>query len=145
MSKKIDFELLLPLMTQTVSEGGRFPLKVTGTSMEPFLHEHTDTVFIEKTKAPLKLGDIVFLISRGAPRLHRITSFEGDHFYFTGDNQIVPDGPFRPGEVIGTVYEIERNGKKRKANTRRIRFLVKLNRIKLKLGARLKALRQGNL
>ncbi len=132
--RQVNFIQLLPLIEETLKAGGRFPLTVTGTSMEPFLHEHSDTVFIEQKKETLKLGDIVFVLTSHGPILHRISKIENDVFYMTGDAQILPEGPFSDKELIGVVYEYRRKNKKRKANTKGIRLLVKLNRIKHRIG-----------
>ncbi len=136
MSKKIDYLSHLPLINYTLAQGGRFPLRVSGTSMEPFIREG-DRVFIEAVKEPLKLGDVIFADTPQGPVMHRITSFENGMLCMTGDAQIIPFGPFSKDSVIGAVYEFEHNGKKRKANTKCIRFFVKLNRTKCKLGKKL--------
>ncbi len=135
--KQISFTQLLPLIEETLAAGGRFPLTVTGTSMEPFLHEHTDSVFIENKKECLKLGDIIFVKTCHGPILHRISEINDSGFYITGDAQIHPEGPFTEQHLIGVVYEYRRGSKKRKANTKRIRFLVRLNRLKHKLGQKM--------
>ncbi len=135
MSKKADFYELLPLIKETLSLGGQFPLNVTGQSMEPFLHEHTDTVLISLPHSPLRKGELVLITAEGGrPILHRVSKICTDGFYLVGDNQIVPAGPYQTQNIVGVVYEFKRNGKKRKANTCGIRFLVALNRLKLRLG-----------
>lgn len=135
MSKKADFNELLPLIKDTLSSGGQFPLNVTGQSMEPFLHEHTDTVLISASSHPLRKGELVFIIAeRGRPILHRVSRICKDEFYLVGDNQIIPSGPYKYESIVGVVYEFKRNGKKMKANTLGIRFSVALNRIKLRAG-----------
>lgn len=135
MSKKIAFKDILPLIEATVSSDGRFPLVVSGTSMKPFLREHTDTVMISKVILPIKKGDLLFVIAEnGLPILHRVTKITDKGYVLTGDNQIRPSGPYSGDDIIGAVYSRIRNGKEKKTNTARIRLLVRLNRLKLRLG-----------
>ncbi len=137
MSRQADFYTLLPLITKTIEQGGRFPLKVSGTSMEPFLHDGEDTVYIEQIRSHIRIGDILFVNADGKPILHRVSKISEGGFELVGDNQIYAQ-KLKNNCIIGAVYECERNGKKRKANTSCIRFLVSLNRLKMRVGRALK-------
>lgn len=125
---------LVPEIKYIVDQGGVFPLTVTGTSMRPFITPHTDTIFIEKASCDkLKKGDVVFVYRDGKPLLHRIYKVTDDGFYTKGDAHVCTDGFFENGCLVGIVNVIHngKNGKKRKANTLGIRFLVKLNRSRI--------------
>ncbi len=132
--KVYDPETLVPEIEYIVNCGGVFPLTVTGVSMRPFITPHIDTVFIEKaTPTDLKKGDIVFVKCNGRPILHRIYKLNEDGFFMKGDAHVCSDGFFEYKCLIGVARFIHsgRTNKKRKANTMCIRFLVKLNRVRI--------------
>ena len=125
---------LVPEIKKIVSDGGVFPLAVTGISMRPFLTEGVDTVFIEKAdKSNLKCGDPVFIYRNNCAILHRIYKITDDGFYMKGDAHIRSDGFFSFDDIVGVVkYAIDgKTNKKRRLNTPFIRFLVRLNRIRI--------------
>ncbi len=127
---------LVPEIKKIVEEGGVFPLVVTGISMRPFLSPGVDTVFIEKAdKNTLTCGDPVFIYRNGCAILHRIYKLTDEGFFMKGDAHIKSDGFFSYNDIVGVVkYAInEKTNKKRKLNTPLIRFLVKLNRIRIHL------------
>lgn len=133
-SRIFSAEELVPEIKSIVDEGGIFPLAVTGISMRPFLTPSTDTVFIEKTTLEeLNRGDIVFVNHKSIPLLHRVSKVTSDGFFMIGDAHVKSDGFFPFDETVGVVRYIrnEKTGKKRKANTPCIRFLVKMNRIRI--------------
>ena len=127
---------LVPEIKKIVNDGGVFPLAVTGISMRPFLTEGVDTVFIEKAdKTTLRCGDPVFIFRNNNAILHRIYKLTDDGFFMKGDAHIKSDGFFSFDDIVGVVkYALnEKTNKKRKLNTPFIRFLVKLNRIRIHL------------
>lgn len=127
---------LVPEIKKIVNDGGVFPLAVTGISMRPFLTEGVDTVFIEKAdKTTLRCGDPVFIFRNNTAILHRIYKLTDDGFFMKGDAHIKSDGFFSFDDIVGVVkYALnEKTNKKRKLNTPFIRFLVKLNRIRIHL------------
>ena len=98
----------------TLRDGGHFPLMVTGTSMQPFLKNGEDVVWLRAcTPSDIKKGAILlFERADGSFILHRV-------------NKILPDGKLmmngdahqwlekiRPEQVVAVVNEIEKNGKK---------------------------------
>lgn len=132
--KVYDPETLVPEIEYIVNCGGVFPLTVTGISMRPFITPHIDTVFIEKASPnDLKKGDVVFIKYNGRAVLHRIYKLNKDGFYMQGDAHASSDGFFDYSCLIGVVRYIHngKTNKKRKANTMCIRFLVKLNRVRI--------------
>ena len=110
----------------TLAAGGIFPLVVTGTSMQPFLKNGEDVVWIRACKpSDIKKGAIL-LFERvdNSLILHRV-------------NAILPDGKIMMngdahkwrekisvGQVIAVVNEIEKNGKKTSCSSLWYRFRV---------------------
>ena len=92
--------------------------------------------FIEKAdKTTLRCGDPVFIFRNNNAILHRIYKLTDDGFFMKGDAHIKSDGFFSFDDIVGVVkYALnEKTNKKRKLNTPFIRFLVKLNRIRIHL------------
>ena len=98
----------------TLRDGGHFPLVVTGTSMQPFLKNGEDVVWLRNCNpSDIKKGAILlFERADGSFILHRV-------------NKILPDGKLMmngdahewrekisPEQVVAVVNEIEKNGKK---------------------------------
>lgn len=92
---------------------GELTHTVNGTSMLPILKEGRDTVTVRKKEDRLKKYDIALYRTKNIPYvLHRVVRVENDGYIMLGDNctekEKIPEG-----DVIGTVTEILRNGKKR--------------------------------
>lgn len=98
----------------TVADGGSFPLVVTGTSMQPFLEDGRDVVWLGECKKQDISKGVILLFERedGSLILHRV-------------RQVLPDGRIEMngdalswseqisfGNVIATVTHIEKNGKR---------------------------------
>lgn len=110
----------------TLRDGGHFPLVVTGTSMQPFLKNGEDVVWLRACNpSDIKKGAIL-LFERvdDSLVLHRV-------------NKILPDGKILMngdahkwrekislGQVIAVVDEIEKNGKKISCSAPWYRFRV---------------------
>ncbi|MBE6562680.1 MAG: hypothetical protein E7660_02990 [Ruminococcaceae bacterium] len=101
-------ESVIPL----IDEGLTVPLKVSGSSMEPFLVDGRDTVFISKPKFPLKVGDIAFFErENGRIVMHRIKRIKKGDYYFIGDAEKVIEGPVSAEKIFGVVRSVNRKGK----------------------------------
>lgn len=81
--------------------GGRFPLRITGNSMAPFLRPGRDSVVLAPVEGELKKGDIaLFLRPGGDPILHRVVKVSPEGYFFLGDGQARAEGPIPRGKVI---------------------------------------------
>ncbi len=104
---------------ETVADGGYFPLVITGTSMQPFLIQGRDVVWLCKCEAAeLKKGAIL-LFERvdGSLVLHRVRDVLPDgKLIMNGDAQTWCE-KISYNQVVAVVNEIERNGKKTKCGT----------------------------
>ena len=103
-------------MTNTLSaedalvEKGFLAETVIGTSMNPLLKEHRDTVVIENIIVPLKKYDVV-LFRRGKQLvLHRIIKINDGYFLIRGDNCIQGEIVYEK-QILGIMTLFCRNGK----------------------------------
>ena len=101
-------ESVIPL----IEEGLTVPLKVNGSSMEPFLVGGRDTVFITKPEFPLKVGDIAFFErENGRIVMHRIKKIKKGFYYFIGDAERRIEGSVAEEKIFGMVKSVNRKGK----------------------------------
>lgn len=99
-------------LSDVIERGGYIPICVSGYSMRPLLRHNKDTVWIKKcTASELKKGRIV-LYKRNDGRifLHRIKKVENsDMLLMNGDAHTHCEYIYA-SQVLGAVYEIERDG-----------------------------------
>ena len=99
---------------ETIDEGGCFPLVVTGTSMQPFLENGKDVVWICKcAPSDIKKGSIL-LFERADKSLvlHRVNKILPDgKLLMNGDNHKWTE-KISIEQVIAIVNAIEKDGKK---------------------------------
>jgi hypothetical protein len=105
----------VPLFEDVLNSGMSLRVRVTGSSMAPFL-AGGETLTIQKVPlSSLKKGDLVFFkTSRGAPLLHRVvrTMRAGGELVVQtqGDAAAGPDEPFRSADFLGKARMIEKDG-----------------------------------
>ncbi|MCI6771633.1 MAG: nucleotidyltransferase family protein [Oscillospiraceae bacterium] len=88
-------------------------LKVTGSSMTPFLVPERDSVELAGIKNEPKTGDVVlYKRKNGAYVLHRVIKTDKDGFYFTGDSQTFVEGPIEKDQLIAVCDAFVRKGKR---------------------------------
>ena len=98
-------------MRKTTASGNSFTLSVTGYSMIPFLRPGLDSVIISPASG-IRRGDILLVTDKtGSPVLHRVFRLKRGHFVLLGDSRLIPDGPYPPESVIGSVSSFIRDGK----------------------------------
>ena len=107
---RASMKTLVPLICDTVQNGGTFRLITAGTSMKPLLRDRTDTVVLKKALLPLKRYDIaLYRRPNGQYVLHRVIKCEKNGTYtLCGDNQLLPEKGVRDDAVIAVVSHIER-------------------------------------
>lgn len=99
------------LFPELLKDGGRLPLAVTGHSMEPFLKEGRDTVWLTAPSKPLRRGDIVFF-SRPAGEwvLHRIVRLTPNGCVVNGDAQRWSEA-VTTEQIVAVAEAVERGGR----------------------------------
>ena len=95
-----------------IDSGEEICIKVSGTSMEPFLHDKKDSVFVKKTDSDPRIGDIYFFQDKfGRFIMHRLQKITKDGCCFRGDALDYCEGPIPPDKVFAKVIKIKHNGK----------------------------------
>ena len=110
--RELDPQVLMPALLALLEETETVPLVISGSSMTPFLVHGRDTVYLSKTTAPLKRGDmILYRRDSGAYILHRIFRAEGDTYTLVGDAQTMLEPGIRADQVLAVVTAVRRKGK----------------------------------
>lgn len=106
----------LSLYADILKSGSSLRVRVTGSSMTPFIRGG-DIVIIRRTPAArLRVGDLVFyMVDRGSAILHRIVGIKSDSagsrvFMTRGDAKKSGDGPVHQDRILGKVIRIDRTG-----------------------------------
>lgn len=110
--RELDPQVLMPALLALLEETETVPLVISGSSMTPFLVHGRDTVYLSKTAAPLKRGDmILYRRDSGDYILHRIFRAEGDTYTLVGDAQTMLEPGIRSEQVLAVVTAVRRKGK----------------------------------
>ena len=89
------------------------PLIVTGGSMNPFLIQGRDTVYLSRLERPARRGDMLLYQRAGGQYvLHRVWKAEKDGtFTMVGDAQTELEPGIREDQIIAIVTSVVRKGK----------------------------------
>jgi hypothetical protein len=90
---------------------GEVRLKVTGSSMLPAIWPGDEITVVRTEYVALQPGQILLYHRNNGLTAHRIRQIERDYLITCGDSLLYPDAPVRPGEVVGRVVSILRNGR----------------------------------
>lgn len=107
------------IIEDTVNKGGSIPLVVTGKSMNPFLKDGKDTVWLEAcTESSFKRGKILlFRREDGKIVLHRVRKVMPDGvLVMNGDAQYWCEN-IKKEQALAVVTYIEKNGKNKPCNS----------------------------
>lgn len=121
-TKITDMDLLGAFIAESISDGSRVKLTVTGDSMYPLFKSRMDTVVLAKPEK-LKKRDIVFFKrDNGSYILHRILKIKNGSLTIAGDNEMKKEFPVRTEQVIGVVVGFTRNENEYSVNELWYRF-----------------------
>ena len=110
--RELEPQVLMPALLALLEETESVPLVISGSSMTPFLVHGRDAVYLSKTAAPLKRGDmILYRRDSGAYILHRIFRAERDVYTLVGDAQTALEPGIRADQVLAVVTAVNRKGK----------------------------------
>ena len=99
-------------MKALIESGEEICIKVSGSSMEPFLHNKKDSVFVKKTDGEPRIGEIYFFQDKfGRIIMHRLQRITKDGCFFRGDALNYCEGPISPDNIFAKVVRIKHNGK----------------------------------
>lgn len=105
---------LMPFLIEEIKSGKEVLLTVKGISMQPFLKNNCDSVYLTALNGrEIKVGDIVmFKRLDGSYAMHRVYKIHKDaSFDIVGDNQIEPDRNVTYDMLVAFVPKVIRNGK----------------------------------
>ena len=104
-------EQLMRLMEEEFANGRAVSLTVTGSSMEPFLRDKRDQVFlVAPERRSLRAGEIIFFRrDDGSCVLHRVLKVEKDVFTVNGDAQTWTE-KVQKRQILAVVEGIVRKG-----------------------------------
>lgn len=109
MSRILDTKEYLDTVVTLLREGeSQIPVRISGTSMAPFLHPG-DVVWLFRPVRPCRVGDIVlFTRPEGSYVLHRIVKKKDGAFLVLGDGQCVPE-PVQPERIqaVATLVQLQ--------------------------------------
>lgn len=110
MSRTLDTKEYLDTVVSLLREEKLIPLRISGTSMTPFLH-HGDVVYLSRPVQPVRRGDIVlFTRPDGSYVLHRIMKKKAGFFLALGDAQYVPE-PVPSERIHAVVTSVQIQGR----------------------------------
>ncbi len=109
----VDAAQLIPEALEIISGGVAFPLVVSGSSMEPFLHPGRDVVMLAALgERRVKRGDILLFCRKdGSFVLHRVYRADSGGVWFIGDAQSFTEGPVPQDRLFARVDRVIRRGR----------------------------------
>ncbi|MBQ2348112.1 MAG: S24/S26 family peptidase [Clostridia bacterium] len=118
---------LMPVIIEQIEDGQTVSLTVKGYSMQPYLMNGKDTIFLvsPKDRNP-KVGDLyMFRRSDGSYAMHRICRINSDGtFNFVGDNQYLNDKSITSSQLVAYVPKAIRKGKEISCEKGFLRFYM---------------------
>lgn len=109
--KQVNINHYLPVLQSLIAEGREVPMLITGDSMEPFLINRRDIIFIRKPQGVLRRGEMVFYQREsGQHVMHRIHHIDRHgNLFLVGDAQWEIEGPVLPQQVFGEIFLVKRD------------------------------------
>ena len=105
-------DLVMEQLLNLLEDAPGVPLRVTGSSMTPFLVPGRDTVYLSKITEPLRRGDLVLYRRRsGRYVLHRILCFDGAFYTTIGDAQCSAEPGICREQILAIVSAVRRKEK----------------------------------
>lgn len=103
MRESVSLAEFFPLITEVIDAGGEFRLYPRGISMEPMIHQGSDSVLLAKSDS-YEVGDILFYKrENGDFVIHRLIEKRGKKFTMCGDHQMALEYGVDPSAVIAKV------------------------------------------
>lgn len=105
-------EAIVPLLVETLENGGSMRIYPRGVSMLPMLRQGVDSVVLSDKGERLKKYDIpLYKRADGSYVLHRIIKLEDNGYVCAGDNQIAVEKGVKHENVVAVVTSFSRGGK----------------------------------
>ena len=102
---------IMPLIEESINNGQKVRMQVSGISMTPILHDIRDTVVLEKAEKVKKYDIVLHRRENGQYILHRIVKKKGNVLTIAGVFETQKEYPVYENQVIARVTSFCRNGK----------------------------------
>lgn len=113
VEKSLDTAALLEEYRALLQTVDALPLRITGSSMTPFLVPGRDSVLLTRPPETLRRGDIaLYRRESGAYVLHRVCRVRHGVYTMLGDAQCTRESGVRHEQVIAVVQSALRKGKR---------------------------------
>ncbi len=113
LSNNISLKEAEPLIQEIISSDSPVTLVASGSSMEPLIHDNTDTVTLSRPSGKLKKGDVPFYKrDNGQLVLHRIIGEDENGYIICGDNQWVKEYGVKDNQIIAVLTCVGKGNKK---------------------------------
>lgn len=110
--KKVDTFEYFSMLREMTEQGSEVQVRISGSSMVPFLADRRDFIYFKKPDRPLRRGDIVaYQRASGQFVVHRICKIKPEGIYLVGDAQREIEGPLSEAQIFGLVTKVQRKGK----------------------------------
>lgn len=107
--KIVDTKEYVSVLKELAEEGKVVSMRITGSSMSPFLCHGRDYIYFSKPKRDLRKGDMVFYQrDTGQFVMHRIYKVKPEGYYMLGDAQTDIEGPLRREQIFALVLKVKR-------------------------------------
>jgi len=113
---------LVPIIEESINNGQKVRMHVSGISMTPILHDGRDTVVLEKADKIKKYDIVLHRRENGQYILHRVIKKKNNVLTIAGDFETEKEYPVYENQVIAKVTSFCRNGKDYKVTD----FIIKL-------------------
>lgn len=121
MTKKLDFDGLMPYMEELFKLGKTVKIEAKGQSMTPLLHEGRDYVILAAPEMPENLKKYqtpLYKREDGSFVLHRIVGIKNGTYSMCGDNQTEIEHGIKPSQIKAVAVAFIRNGREIKASSK---------------------------
>lgn len=110
--KTVNTREYVSVLESLTDEGKEVSMRITGSSMSPFLIHERDIIYFKKPERKLKKGDMVFYKrENGQYVMHRIYKVKEEEYYIIGDAQQDMEGPVKEQQIFALVTKVKRKGK----------------------------------
>ena len=110
MKKNVSMNDVVPLIVETVNNGGKFRFYPKGISMMPLIRQNKDSVLLEKCESIEKNDILLYKRANKMYILHRVVETKNG-LSFCGDNQHVYEYGIKKEDIIAKVCGVYRKEK----------------------------------
>ena len=112
IEKVVDTRDYVSVLREIAEEGKMVSLRISGSSMAPFLAHDRDYIYFTKPDRELRRGDMVFYQRPGGRYvMQRIWKKKKEGYYIVGDAQTEIEGPVQREQIFALIKKVKRKNK----------------------------------